>query len=58
MLVYGGEEKRTKMRNKNKILLYTKDYFKDGDLEYFPVYMAQFFYDTLISNWGLTFRFE
>lgn len=30
-------------RISNKILLYTKDYFKDGNLEYFPVYMAQFF---------------
>ena len=25
---------------KNKILLYTEDYLKDGDLEYFQVYKA------------------
>ncbi len=30
-------------RIKEKTLIYTKDYKKDGDLEYLPVYMAQFF---------------
>jgi hypothetical protein len=42
LIVYGSEEK-TNMQKNNKILLYTKDYFKDGDLECFPVCMAQFF---------------
>lgn len=30
-------------RIKEKTLIYTKDYKKDGDLEYLPVYMTQFF---------------
>lgn len=25
-----------------KIMIYTKDYMRDGDLEYLPVHMAQF----------------